>query len=55
MATPSFRGTDDYIASPNLQAAVNVAVALERPLLVRGAPGTGTTLLGETLGMPLIT
>ena len=59
MATSSFRGTSDYIASPDLQAAVNVAVSLERPLLVRGEPGTGKTLLAEAvaeaLGMRLIT
>jgi MoxR-like ATPase len=61
MAEARFTGTDDYIASPDLQAAVNVAVALERPLLVRGEPGTGTgkTLLAEAvasaLGMRLIT
>ncbi len=59
MTTMRFTGTDDYIASPDLQAAVNVAVALERPLLVRGEPGAGKTLLAEavaeSLGMPLIT
>ena len=59
MAEARFKATDDYIASPDLQAAVNVAVALERPLLVRGEPGTGKTLLAEAvaeaLGMPLIT
>ena len=59
MAEARFKGTDDYIASPDLQAAVNVAVALERPLLARGEPGTGKTLLAEAvaeaLGMPLIT
>ena len=59
MTNASFRGTSDYIASPDLQAAVNVAVSLERPLLVRGEPGTGKTLLAEavaeSLGMRLIT
>jgi len=59
VSTPSFRGTSDYIASADLQAAVNVAVSLERPLLVRGEPGTGKTLLAEAvaqaLGMRLIT
>ncbi|MBA2544663.1 MAG: MoxR family ATPase [Deltaproteobacteria bacterium] len=53
-----FRGTASYIASDELRHAVNVAVALERPLLVRGEPGTGKTLLAENLatalGMPLI-
>src|SRR4051812_40870795 len=53
-----FRGTDSYIASEELRHAVNVAVALEKPLLVRGEPGTGKTLLAEnlaaSLGMQLI-
>src|SRR4051794_11942393 len=53
-----FRGTASYIASDELRHAVNVAVALQRPLLVRGEPGTGKTLLAENLalalGMPLI-
>ena len=53
-----FRGTDTYIASEELRHAVNVAVALARPLLVRGEPGTGKTLLAENLaralGMPLV-
>ena len=53
-----FSGTDRYIASEDLQHAVNVALALERPLLVRGEPGTGKTLLAENvasaLGMPLL-
>jgi MoxR-like ATPase len=44
-----FRGTDTYIASEDLRHAVNVAVALARPLLVRGEPGTGKTLLAENL------
>jgi MoxR-like ATPase len=53
-----FRGTDSYIVSEELRHAVNVAVALARPLLVRGEPGTGKTLLAENLaralGMPLV-
>ena len=53
-----FRGTPDYIASPALCDGVNVAVALGRPLLVKGEPGTGKTLLAHAvargLGMPLI-
>lgn len=54
-----FDGTRSYITSAQLRHAVNVAVALERPLLVKGEPGTGKTLLAravaEDLGMPLIT
>jgi MoxR-like ATPase len=53
-----FSGTDSYITSPELRHAVNVAVAIERPLLVRGEPGTGKTLLAqaiaEDLGLELI-
>ena len=54
-----FQGTKDYIASPELADIVNVAVELGRPLIVRGEPGTGKTLLAravaEGLGLPLIT
>ncbi len=53
-----FKGTKTYIASEELRHAVNVAVALGRPLLVRGEPGTGKTLLAEnlaaSLGLPLL-
>ncbi len=53
-----FRGTAGYIASSPLVDAVNCAVALERPLLIKGEPGTGKTLLAkhvaEGLGMPML-
>ena len=53
-----FRGTSSYLTSDALESAVNCALALERPLLVRGEPGTGKTLLAEAvaeaLGMKLI-
>ena len=40
-----FEGTATYIASDELKTAVNAAIALERPLLIKGEPGTGKTLL----------
>ncbi len=54
-----FTGTERYIATPDLMAAVNAAMTLEKPLLLKGEPGTGKTLLAEevaaSLGAPLIT
>ena len=54
-----FTGTADYVATSDLTTAVNAAIVLERPLLVKGEPGTGKTVLAEEiakgLGAPLLT
>ena len=54
-----FEGTSDYIATEDLKVAVNAAATLRRPLLVKGEPGTGKTVLAEevakAMGAPLIT
>ena len=54
-----FEGTEKYIATEDLRVAVNAALTLERPLLIKGEPGTGKTVLAEevsaALGMKLIT
>ena len=42
-----FTGTDQYVATEDLQLAVNAAVTLQRPLLIKGEPGTGKTMLAE--------
>ena len=53
-----FEGTENYVATAELQMAVNAAVTLQRPLLIKGEPGTGKTLLAEevakALGKPLL-
>ena len=53
-----FKGTKNYIATEDLSMAVNASMALERPLLIKGEPGTGKTLLAievaQALNMELI-
>ena len=44
-----FEGTKDYIATDDLKVAVNAAVTLRRPLLVKGEPGTGKTVLAHEI------
>ena len=54
-----FTGTKDYVATDDLKIAVNASMVLERPLLVKGEPGTGKTVLAEevakAIGAPLLT
>ena len=52
-----FTGTKDYVATDDLKVAVNASIVLERPLLIKGEPGTGKTVLAEevakAIGAPL--
>ena len=48
-----YHGTDDYIVSNDLRNSVNISVALKRPLLIKGEPGTGKTVLAESIAHSL--
>src|SRR5690625_1830621 len=52
-ASQRFSGTERYVASDELKLAVNAALALQRPLLVKGEPGTGKTLLAQEVAAAL--
>ncbi len=53
-----FKGSETYVATDDLMLAVNAAITLQRPLLIKGEPGTGKTKLAEevatALGLPLL-
>ena len=53
MSNQRFSGTEQYVATDDLMMAVNAAITLARPLLIKGEPGTGKTLLAQEIARSL--